>query len=226
MLAIIPARSGSKGLPGKNIKLLNGKPLIAYTIEAALQAEHIDRVIVSTDDMRIASIAIEYGAEIPFLRPTELAKDTTLSIDVYRYTIKRLEEDFGIAISEIVILQPTSPLRSSQHIDEAIFLFKERNAHSVISYCEEHHPIVWHKRLTQDQKFVNIFDDVILKNRQAEQPTYYPNGAIYILKKHLLETDRYYSEHSYAYIMNRNVSIDIDTIEDFEYCEFLMSKDA
>lgn len=224
MLAIIPARGGSKGLPGKNIKPLNGKPLIAYAIEAALNAKNIHRVIVSTDDEAIAAVALKYGAEVPFMRPIELASDTALSIDVYRYTVKRLEEESGEDINEFVILQPTSPLRTFQHIDEAIELYKEKQADSVISYCEEHHPIVWHKKLSAEQKIVEIFDNVTMKNRQDEQKSYYPNGAIYILNKEILSTNNYYTDNSYAYIMDRKYSVDIDTIEDFAYCEFLLRK--
>src|SRR5512133_3217387 len=110
MLAIIPARGGSKGLPGKNLKLLNGKPLIAWTIEAALSSARIDEVVISTDDREIASVAESYGGKVPFLRPSELAQDNSLAIDNYIYTLNRLRETNEAVTDEFVVLQPTSPL--------------------------------------------------------------------------------------------------------------------
>ena len=130
MIALIPARGGSKGLPNKNIKLLNGKPLIAYSIEAALQAKEVTRVIVSTDYKDIEEVALQYGAEVPFLRPDFLATDNSLSSDMYKYTINRLEEEENIVIDSFVVLQPTSPLRTSIHIDEAIISFREKKSKS------------------------------------------------------------------------------------------------
>ena len=114
VIAIIPARGGSKGLPGKNIRLLNGKPLIAYTIESAIEAKNINRVVVSTDDMEIAKISKTYGAEIPFMRPQELATDNAFAIDNYIYTIERINTEFGGNYKEFVVLHPTSPLRISK----------------------------------------------------------------------------------------------------------------
>ncbi|MDP2692338.1 MAG: acylneuraminate cytidylyltransferase family protein [bacterium] len=221
MIAIIPARGGSKGLPGKNIKLLNGKPLIAYTIEAALKAKHVHRVILSTDDIDIADTAKKYGAEVPFMRPETLATDNALAIDVYKYTLNRLSETEGSIISEFIVLQPTSPLRTVTDIDNAITLFKEKDADSVISFCQEHHPIKWHKYVTPEGKLESIFENTI-GNRQSEKPTYFPNGAIYVFKCNILDTKSYFTDKSYAYIMDRRHSVDIDTLEDFEYAEFLI----
>lgn len=223
MIAIIPARGGSKGLPGKNILELNGKPLIAYTIEAALISKYITRVILSTDDMEIAKVAKHYGAEVPFMRPIDLATDTAKAIDAYKYTYERIEKEENIEISEFVILQPTSPFRTAKHIDEAIDLYKDKKADSVISYCPEHHPIIWHKYITEAGKIESIFEGTI-RNRQEEKPTYFPNGAIYIFKREIIEQDLYYTDNSFAYVMNRKDSIDIDTIEDFQYAEFLFAR--
>jgi CMP-N,N'-diacetyllegionaminic acid synthase len=221
MLAIIPARGGSKGLPGKNIKLLNGKPLIAYSIEAALASKNVTRVIVSTDDEQIATLATKYGAECPFMRPIELASDTSKAIDTYKYTLERLEKEEHISIAEFIVLQPTSPLRTAQDIDNSIELFHTKNADSVISFCPEHHPIKWHKYIDENGKFERIFEDKI-GNRQEERATYFPNGAIYVFKRQIIETEKYYTENSYAYIMDRKHSTDIDTIDDFEYADFIM----
>ena len=223
MLAIIPARGGSKGLPGKNIKLLQGKPLIAHTIEQAIKAKNISKVIVSTDDNKIAEIALRHGAKVPFMRPRYLATDTALSVDSYIYTIERLKKETNIQIENFIVLQPTSPLRTSEDIDKAIDIFYNKEADSVISYTEEHHPISWHKQINKDLSFTNIFEDK-LQNRQDIKTTYYPNGAIFIFKFDLILQKKYYSNKTYAYIMPRNRSVDIDTLEDFEYIEFLMQK--
>lgn len=223
MIAIIPARGGSKGLPGKNIRQMNGKPLIAYAIEEALKAKHIDRVIISTDDEEIARIAVEYGAELPFMRPAELASDTAMAVDNYIYTIGRLEKESGKPIDAFVVLQPTSPLRIAEDIDGAVELFEDKNADSVISYCQEAHPVTWHKFLDEEGHFVDIFDSNI-KNRQDNRVSYYPNGAVYVFRTSIIRERRYYTSNSYAYIMPRKRSIDIDFIEDFEYAEFLLSR--
>lgn len=223
MIAIIPARGGSKGLPGKNVRPLNGKPLIAYAIEEALKAKHIDRVIISTDDEEIARVAVQYGAELPFMRPTELASDTAQAIDNYIYTIGRLEEEGKEQIDAFVVLQPTSPLRIAEDIDGAVGLFLEKGADSVISYCPEAHPVTWHKYLDEEGRFVNIFDDNI-QNRQANRVSYYPNGAVYVFRTSMIRNRKYYTDSSYAFIMPRTRSVDIDFIEDFEYAEFLLKR--
>jgi len=226
MIAIVPARGGSKGLPGKNIKCLLGKPLIAYTIEAALESKYITDVIISTDDKDIYEVALKYGATPTFLRPTELAKDDSLAIDNYIYTINRLRSDMNITIDSFVVLQPTSPLRVLGDIDEAIQIFNQKNADSVVSYTEESHPISWHKHLNENGKFEDIFNSK-LDNRQGYRPTFYPNGAIFVFKSKLIESKEYYNDNSYAYIMPRCRSVDIDTQEDFNYAEFLLrGKDA
>ena len=221
MIAIIPARGGSKGLPGKNIKNLLGKPMIAYTIEEALKSGYITDVIISTDCKEIEKIAIEYGAKSFFLRPDYLATDNTKAIDTYLYTVDKLNKEFDFKIADFIVLQPTSPLRIVNDIDNAIKIFKDKNADSVVSYTEEHHPIWWHKYITDDGKFENIFEEKLL-NRQEIKPSYFPNGAIFIFKYDLIKQNQYYSDNSYSYIMPRFRSIDVDTIEDFKYIEFLM----
>lgn len=223
MIAIIPARGGSKGLPGKNIKPLNGKPLIAYAVEAALKAKHIDRVIISTDDEEIARVAVQYGAELPFMRPAELASDTALAVDNYIYTIGKLEQESGTIIDAFVVLQPTSPLRIAEDIDGAVELFEKKKADSVISYTQEAHPISWHKYLDEEGHFIDILDANI-KNRQDNRVSYYPNGAVYVFRTSMIRERKYYTDRSYAYIMPRIRSVDIDFIEDFEYAEFLLRR--
>lgn len=223
MLALIPARGGSKRLENKNIRVLNGKPLIAYSIEAAIASIGVSRVIVSTDDKEIAEVSKNYGADVPFMRPDYLALDDTKSNDVFKFVLNELYKKEEVSYNEIVVLQPTSPLRESKDIDNAIKLFSSKNADSVISYCREHHPIKWHKYITEDKKFLNIFDDSIL-NRHEERTSYFPNGAIYILKSDLVFKGQQYTDNSYAFIMERTKSVDVDTIEDFEYAEWIIKR--
>jgi len=223
MIAIIPARGGSKGLPGKNIKLLNGKPLIAYTIEAALKAKEVDRVIVSTDDEEIANVSLLYGAEVPFLRPAYLATDSAMAVDNYIYTVERLTVESGEEINEFVVLQPTSPLRISDDIDNAIRIFHSKDADSVISYTQEQHPVSWHKYVNSDGSFEDIFDPNI-SNRQTLRASYYPNGAVYVFKFAMIKERKYYTDKSYAYVMPRERSVDIDYLMDFKYAEFLLTQ--
>ena len=136
IVAIIPARSGSKSVPRKNIKLLAGKPLIAYSILEAKKCQYLDRIIVSTDDLEIASVAKEYGAEVPFLRPKEIAKDDTPDLPVFQHAIEWIEKNNGSNPQIIVHLRPTSPLRRAQHIDAGIRLLREnREADSVRAVC-------------------------------------------------------------------------------------------
>lgn len=224
MIAIIPARGGSKGLPGKNIRPLLSKPLIAYTIEAAQKSRHISDIIISTDDDEIADIAVEYGAKCPFMRPETLSGDDSLAVDNYIYTIDRLIAEFDYEIESFVVLQPTSPLRTESDIDGAIELFELKKADSVITFCEENHPVEWNKYIDDDGKL-----EVALpkedKNRQKYRVSYYPNGAVYVFKCDLIRSRQYYSERSYAYVMQKNRSVDIDTLDDFNYVDFLMRGD-
>ncbi len=225
MLAIIPARGGSKGLPGKNIRPLMGKPLIQYTVEAALNARNITRVIVSTDDLEIAEAARIAGAEIPFMRPTNLAQDTSLAIDTYLYTVEKLSTETN-PIKDLVVLLPTAPLRTGADIDGAINLYREKNADSVVSYYKADHPIQWHKFLGPDGSLQSVFPEgERLANRQEEREAYLPNGAIYVFRYDMLKNKRvYYTDKSYPYLMPRVRSIDIDTIDDFELAEFYMRR--
>lgn len=215
MIAIIPARGGSKGLPGKNIKQFLGKPMIAHTIEAALSSSPIDRVVVSTDDAAIAAVARDYGAEVPFLRPAELATDTATSRDVILHAIDFLEAN-GAAFDVFCLLQPTSPLRSAADIDRAASVFKEKSGDSVLSLVAYEHPIQWAMEVDEmDGKIVPI--DRFQGIRRQDLAKYYrPNGAIYIFKKAFYQTHSDYSEGEvYGYVMASERSFDIDTEYDF-----------
>lgn len=228
MLAIIPARGGSKGVPGKNIKPLCGKPLIVYTIEAAMAAKSVDRIILSTDDLQIAEIAGKYDIEIPFMRPAHLAQDDSLAIDNYIYTLDRLNAESSEQFDDFIVLQPTSPFRTEVDIDNAIKLFHEKNADSVISVCEASHPPIWAKKISPSGILKDYFDiDIGNRNRQELEKAYMPNGSIFILKLSFLKNHYiYYSDKTYAFIMSPERSIDIDSPLDFEFAEFLVSRSA
>lgn len=228
MLAIIPARGGSKGVPGKNIKPLWNKPLIAYTIEVAQTANSIDRLILSTDDEEISEVAQKFGVEIPFMRPAELAQDDSLAIDNYIYTIDRLNAGSSKQYDDFIVLQPTSPFRTAADIDNAVELFHEKNAGSVISVCEASHPPMWAKKIDPAGVLKDYFNISLgNKNRQEVEPSFMPNGAIFILKLSLLKNlYSYYSDNTYAYVMPRERSVDIDIFFDFEFAEFLVSRNT
>lgn len=222
MIAIVPARGGSKGLPGKNIKPLNGKPLIAHTINAAQKSKYITDVFVSTDSKDIALTAKKYGAWVPELRPKHLATDDAKSIDVFIYTVKLLEKKYNRKIQSFVVLQPTSPLRTYIHINESIELFNKMQADSVVSFTQEDHPIHWNKYIDAEGIITNVFEDNRHTNRQEYRKTFYPNGAIYVFNENLISMGKYYSERSFAYVMEKYSSLDIDTLHDFDYAEFLI----
>ncbi|NOQ31663.1 MAG: acylneuraminate cytidylyltransferase family protein [Helicobacteraceae bacterium] len=224
MLAIIPARGGSKGLPGKNIRDLNGKPLIAYTIEAAQKSKQITKIIISTDDEEIADVCREY-IDIPFMRPQELAQDNSLIVDTYIYTVEKVNNMFGTNYDSVVALLPTCPLRTAEDIDKAIDIFKEKNADSVISFYEAPHPMQWYRKIDKDGVLRAVVPEGDrLANRQEEEKTYLPNGAIYVFKMDILRDRKYYSDKTYPYLMPAEKSIDIDNLSDFEYAEYVTRK--
>ena len=222
MLAIIPARGGSKGVIGKNIKVLSGKPLIAHTIIAAIDSKSVDRIIVSTDSEEIAEVAVKYGAEVPFLRPYDISHDTAAILDAYKFVLKKLKES-GDNYDSFVALQPTSPLRISHDINSAISLFNSKETDSVISFKIQHHPIEWNRLINQDNTFKDLGMSLLF-NRQKYEKTYIFNGAVYVLKTELVNKNILYTDNSLAYIMPNNRSVDIDTEDDFLYAEFLMEK--
>lgn len=225
MLAIIPARGGSKGLPGKNIKELCGKPLIQYTVEAAKNAAGIDRVIVTTDDKAIADSAAAAGAEIPFMRPDELASDTASAVDVYIHAVEYMMEQTGEEIDKFMVLLPTAPLRDSDDIDAAINQFNEQGASTLVSVKEAETPPTWYFAMDENERIANagFGSTQVVANRQISNTYYVPNGAIYILDYKLLKEKRtYYCENTTAYVMSARKSVDIDNAFDFEMAEYMM----
>ncbi len=222
ILGFIPARAGSRGVPGKNIRTLAGKPLIAHTIESALASGVFDYLLVSTDGEDIAGVAREFGAETPFMRPAELATDTAKSMDVILHAMAWCE-DQGKHFDWIMNLQPTSPLRNSGDIVEACSLMVRRRAGAVVSVCEaDHHPL-WCNTLPDDRCMENfIRPEIAGANRQALPKYYRVNGAIYLAEwKFLRLRNSWYGKDTYAYVMPKDRSVDIDSAIDFALAEIL-----
>jgi CMP-N-acetylneuraminic acid synthetase len=212
----------SKGLPRKNILKLNGKPLIAHTIEAAKRAEVFEKVVVSTDDSEIAEVSLVYGAEVPFMRPTNLSGDTIPSDDVILHAIEFFEEK-GMDFDCVCKLQPTSPLRTAAHIKESYMQFLKENANYMVSVCLCEHTPLW--SLTLDEKghldqFIKGAQSKVY--RQAFLDYYRLNGALYYAKvKEFLQCPNFCSDGFLAYIMDTKYSIDIDSEWDFKLAEII-----
>ena len=222
-LAIIPARSGSKGLKDKNIKLLNGKPLIAYTIEAAIKSKMFDEVMVSTDSEEYADIAKKYGANVPFMRNSELSNDTASSWDVVRDVFDKYKKD-GKEFDTVALLQPTSPLRTGKDIIEGYKVLKDKSANMIVSVCEVEHSPLWMNTPSKNNSMENFINSNIVGLPRQELEKYYRiNGAIYIIKtEYLLKTNNIYKDKSFALIIDKKKSIDIDDELDFIIAEILI----
>lgn len=222
ILSLIPARGGSKGLPRKNILPFSGKPLIAWTIEQAKKSKYIDRIIVSTEDNQIAEISEQYGAEVPFTRPKILATDKAKGLNVVLHAIDWLENN-NEKYKILLLLQPTSPLRTSKDIDVAIKLLFSKKAQAVISVCKaEHHPY-WSNILPKDGCMKNFIRHEILNKNRQELPIFYRlNGAVYLAYCDYLKKNKgFWGDETYAYIMPIERSIDIDTKVDFRLAEII-----
>ena len=227
ILGLIPARGGSKGLPRKNIKPLLGKPLIAWTIEQALASKYLDKVIVSTDDKEIADISKKYGAEIPFMRPRELAEDNAKGIDVVLHAINWIKENNKQKHYDLImLLQPTSPLRKSDDIDKAIELLFLKETQAIVSVCEvDHHPL-WANTLSEDGCMKDFIRKEIMNKNRQELPKFYRlNGAIYLAYcNYIKEQKGFFGKKTFTYIMPRERSIDIDSEIDFKMAELIIKK--
>ena len=226
-LAVIPARSGSKGLRDKNIKDMNGKPLIAYTIEAAKESGAFDTIHVSTDSEKYAEIARKYGAEVPFLRAPEYSTDTAATWDVVKYVVKEYEKTDKL-FDTVALLQPTTPLRSAEDIRKAFTIFEDRNANAVVSVCEVDHSPLWTDTLPEDGNMKGFVKKEYRELPRQKMPAYYRvNGAVYLVRRDCLtDMSSLYDNNCYAYIMDRRSSIDIDDAIDFEIAAVLEAKRA
>ena len=223
-IAIIPARSGSKGLPDKNIRLLCGKPLLAYSIEAALQSDIFDVVHVSTDSIQYAEIAKKFGADVPFLRSTETSSDSASSWDVVKEVIEKYQK-VGKCFDTFMLLQPTSPLRTSEDIRNAYKLMNDKKANAIVAVCEADHPPQFYNVLQADGSLKDFLHDEVNDKRRQDMGTYYRiNGAVYLAKtSYFLRNSNIYRDACYAYVMEKNRSVDIDSLFDFQCAEFLLT---
>lgn len=225
ILGVITARGGSKGIPRKNIKILGGKPLIAYTIEVAKKSNFITDLIVSTDDTEIASVCREYGADIPFMQPAELATDTSGHLEVMKYAIEFMEKKKGLVYDYAVIFQPTSPFRLVEDIDKTIEKIIERGADSAFSMHTiepSQHPIKV-KKMEGDVVLPYCMEEKIGTHRQDFPVAYKRSGAVYVTKRDLIMNDnKLFGDFIVGHIVPLERSIDIDSPFDWMKAEYML----
>ena len=225
VLALIPARGGSKGLPGKNKKLLCGKPLIVWSIDAAKASKYVDDIIISSDDCEVFKIAEECGVRVPFKRPSEVASDTATAMDVILHAaewLKAHKEQFDI----IVYLQPTSPLRTSEDIDKGLEFFVKKNSNSVVGVCKSAKSKHLMNTLPADGNMASfILSENANKNRQEQEAFFQVNGALYISRvDYICSEKNWYGDKTFAYVMPESHSVDIDTELDFFIAKLFIQK--
>lgn len=224
VVAVIPARAGSKGITNKNLRDLAGKPLISWTIEAVLACPDVDRVIISTDSQEIADVARHYGAEVPFIRPAELARDETPTISTVVHAVEWVEEHEEYWADCVMCLQPTSPLCATQDIQGALDLLKMKDAEGVVSVMvSEAHPY-WMKQLDHEGQLTDFLSPPASVHRRQDLPQIYSlNGAIYMAKRNTLVDQRtWYTPRTFGYIMPTDRSLDINTPWDLYLAELIL----
>jgi CMP-N,N'-diacetyllegionaminic acid synthase len=221
ILAIIPARGGSKGVPRKNIRQIGGKPLIAYTIIAAKASNYVDRVILSSDDIEISEVALQYGCDVPFMRSSILSTDTATSTEVILDALVRCP-----GYDYLLLLQPTSPLRTTEDIDACIEACLAHNAAACVTVSEVKESPFWMYRLGKDQALTPVFPSLNLDARRQDlEPIYSLNGAIYFAKcDWYVEHKSFLGPSTIAHIMPTTRSIDLDTEEDFSLLKILIGE--
>ena len=220
VLALIPARGGSKGIPHKNIIDLCGRPLIEYSISAARSSKYIDRVIVSTDDAEIAKVSGESGADVPFLRPAELAGDDSRTVDAVLHAVNQLKAQ-GEEYHILVLLQPTQPLRTSEDVDKAIEKFIESNCQDLVSVSPvDDNPLLI--RSIENDKLIPLINASSTCRRQ-DMPAYYRvNGCIYINLIDELNESTSFNDNTVPFVMSREHSVDIDEMKDLYIAEYYL----
>ena len=229
VLGLIPARGGSKGIPGKNIYPLVGKPLLAYTCEAARQSQHLQRVILSTDSEEIAGVGARYGVEVPFLRPEQYALDNSPSIEAVLHTLEWLRIHDNWIPDAVVLLQPTSPLREGVHIDQAVELFHDQQAETVVSVVKVPHRYSPYTIQKIDNGLLQDFWDQVVsfdKFRRQDIPKLYARNGPAVLVTGtdvLLQSKSFYGSRVIPYIMEEKYSIDIDDMFDLHLAEFMLT---
>lgn len=224
VLAVIPARGGSKSIPRKNLAALAGKPLIVWTIEAARASQSITRLVVSTDDPEIADVAAAAGASVPFIRPTELAQDETPAIEPILHAVDWLNKHEGYRPDFVMILQPTSPLRRAEDIDAAVKLAHEHKADAIVSVSPAHKHPFWMKRVTKDgrlQDFSRQRKQYV--RRQDLPPAFELNGAVYLVQRAvLMESKTFYTDRTFAYVMPHERAVDVDDPWDLYLADLIL----
>lgn len=225
VLGIIPARGGSKGVPGKNLRVVAGRPLLAYTADAARESRRLDRVVLSTDDPAIADAGRRLGLDVPFMRPAALAEDDAPMMPVLRHAVAEMDGR-GFRADAVVLLQPTSPLRRGDHIDRAVELLESSGADTVVSVVEVPHQFspVSVMRIEGDR--LQPYDaGPIVTRRQEKTRVYARNGpAVLAIRTHVLDRTSFYDGDCRALLMDPSESIDVDTQWDFELLELLLSR--
>lgn len=226
ILGIITARGGSKSIPKKNIKELAGEPLLGYTVTVA-QKSLLTRTILSTDSEEIAEVGKRYGCEVPFLRPAEISGDKSTSIEAVQHAVTFLQEQEGAVYDYVMILQPTSPFRTTEDIDASIKIAKEKDADSVMGMVEltDFAPKKL-KRIDREGLIRPLFEDegTTSSMRQEDEGVFKRNAAIYLTKTSLLMAGNLFGERSYAHVMPQERSVDINTPLDFEFADYLMKR--
>ena len=223
VLAIIPARGGSKGIPRKNVKAISGKPMIQYTIEAAKDCEYIDKVIVSTEDEEIADISMRAGAIVPFSRPEELATDEAKIIDVVMHAVEfyvRKAEHFDI----IVLLQPTSPLRNAEDVTKALEYFIRKEQKSLVSVSEVSESPIFMRSFNKENELEKIVSEDGGVHGQDMKKYYRINGAIYINKVSELNPQTNFNDNQMGYVLTKEHGIDVDEPQDLVVAEYYLSQ--
>ena len=226
ILGVVPARGGSRGIPHKNLAPLLGRPLLAYTAVAAKQSKTLTRTVLSTDDTKIASVGEELGLEVPYLRPPELASDESPMLGVLQHLLRHLEQHEGFRPEAVALLQPTSPLRRAEHIDEAVALLLKTNADSVVSVIPAPHnfnPVSLMR--IEGKRLVPYAKGPLILRRQDKPKIYARNGpAVLVTRSKILIKGSLYGNHCEPYLMKEEDSIDIDTPLDLEIAEFLLRR--
>jgi len=228
IMGLITARGGSKGIPGKNLIPIRGRPLISYTIETALESKVFDRVMVTTDDDKIAEVSRQWGAETPFVRPANLSGDWDPTHPVVVHALEWMAENEGYYPDYMMLMQPTSPLRIVEDIREAVAIARDKDADGVISVYEPKQHPHWMFELNEDGRFAD-FDPHTreLARRQSLSPQYMLNGSIYLIKRSvILSQDSFYTDRTYALVMPRERSYDIDSLHDVRVVEMTMKDNA
>lgn len=220
ILGLIPARGGSKGIPRKNIKLIAGKPLIAWTIEAALRSGMLSAVVVTTDDEEIAEVARRHGAQVPFMRPAELAQDGTPGVDPVLHALDMLPSH-----DTVLLLQPTSPLRTTADINDCIEQARRLKAPCMVSVSEAQQHPYWMYRLDAEQRLRTLLDVPHVTRRQDLPPVYAANGALYYADAAWLRARRtFITTDTAAYVMPAQRAVDLDTLLDWKLAELLLKE--